>query len=114
MKSWTADGCRNAMRESYWKHRNLAEKEPEKFIDETVAKLKEEVSGKALIAFSGGVDSAVCAALVNKAIGKQLVAVHVDTGYMRKDESKNVKKQMENIGLNFHFIDASKEFYAAL
>ena len=86
----------------------------EKFIDETVAKLKEEVSGKALIAFSGGVDSAVCAALVNKAIGKQLVAAHVDTGYMRKDESKNVKKQMEKIGLNYHFIDASKEFYAAL
>ena len=86
----------------------------EKFIDETVAKLKEEVSGKALIAFSGGVDSAVCAALVNKTIGKQLVAVHVDTGYMRKDESKNVKKQMEKIGINYHFIDASKEFYAAL
>ncbi|MCK4902317.1 MAG: glutamine-hydrolyzing GMP synthase subunit GuaA [Thermoplasmatales archaeon] len=86
----------------------------EKFIDEAVAKIKEEVSGKALIAFSGGVDSTVCAALVNKAIGKQLVAIHVDTGYMRKDESKNVKKQMEKIGLNYHFIDASKEFYAAL
>ena len=56
----------------------------EKFIDETVAKLKEEVTGKALIAFSGGVDSTVCAALVNKAIGKQLIAVHVDTGYMEK------------------------------
>ena len=86
----------------------------EKFIDEAVAKIKEEVSGKALIAFSGGVDSTVCATLVNKAIGKQLVAIHVDTGYMRKDESKNVKKQMEKIGLNYHFIDASKEFYAAL
>ena len=86
----------------------------EKFIDEAVAKIKEEVSGKALIAFSGGVDSTVCAALVNKAIGKQLVAIHVDTGYMRKDESKNVKKQMEKIGLNYYFIDASKEFYAAL
>jgi len=86
----------------------------EKFIDEAVAKIKEEVSGKALIAFSGGVDSTVCATLVNKAIGKQLVAIHVDTGYMRKDESKNVKKQMEKIGLNYYFIDASKEFYAAL
>ena len=86
----------------------------EKFIDETVAKLKEEVTGKALIAFSGGVDSTVCATLVNKAIGKKLIAVHVDTGYMRKNESKNVKKLMEKMGLNHHFIDASKDFYTAL
>jgi GMP synthase (glutamine-hydrolysing) len=86
----------------------------EKFIDETTAKLKEEISGKALIAFSGGVDSTVCAALVNRAIGKQLIAVHVDTGYMRKNESKNVKKLMEKMGLNYRFIDASKEFFSAL
>jgi GMP synthase (glutamine-hydrolysing) len=86
----------------------------EKFINETVSKLKEEVTGKALIAFSGGVDSSVCAALAYKAIGKHLIAVHVDTGYMRKDESKNVKKLMEKIGLNYHFIDASNDFYIAL
>lgn len=86
----------------------------EKFIEETVVKLKKEIKGKTLIAFSGGVDSTVCATLVNKAIGEQLVAVHIDTGYMRKDESKNVKKLMEEIGLNHRFIDASKEFYSAL
>jgi GMP synthase (glutamine-hydrolysing) len=86
----------------------------EKFIEKTVASLKREVSGKALIAFSGGVDSTVCAALVNKAIGKQLVAVHADTGYMRKNESNDVKKLMERMGLNFLFIDASKEFYSSL
>ena len=86
----------------------------EKFIEETVSKIKKEITGKALIAFSGGVDSTVCAALVNRAIGKQLVAVHVDTGYMRKNESKNVKKLMEKIGLNYHFIDASKDFFTAL
>jgi len=86
----------------------------EEFVKETVEKIKKEISGKALIAFSGGVDSTVCATLVNKAIGKNLVAVHVDTGYMRKYESENVKKLMENIGLNYHFIDASKEFYSAL
>ena len=85
-----------------------------KFIDEKVTNIKKEITGRALIAFSGGVDSAVCAALVNKAIRDGLVAVHVDTGYMRKDESENVKKLMKNIGLNFHFIDASKEYYKAL
>src|SRR4030042_3599422 len=86
----------------------------EKFIEVTITKIKDEISGKALIAFSGGVDSTVCAALVNRAIGKHLIAVHVDTGYMRKNESKNVKSLMEKIGLNYHFVDASKDFYSAL
>jgi GMP synthase (glutamine-hydrolysing) len=86
----------------------------DQFIKETTSKIKKEITGKALIAFSGGVDSTVCAALVNKAIGTQLIAVHVDTGYMRKNESKNVKKLMDEIGLNYRFIDASKEFYSAL
>ena len=86
----------------------------EKFIKESIEKLKQDISGKALIAFSGGVDSTVCAALANKAVGKQLVAVHVDTGYMRKNESANVKKMMEEMDLNFRFINASKDFYNAL
>jgi GMP synthase (glutamine-hydrolysing) len=86
----------------------------DKFIKEAVAKLKKEVAGKALIAFSGGVDSTVCAALVNKAIGDQLIAVHIDTGYMRKGESASVKKLIEQLGLNYRFIDASEEYYRAL
>jgi len=87
---------------------------PDKFIKDTIQDLKKQISGKTLIAFSGGVDSTVCAALVNKAIGKNLIAVHVDTGYMRKNESANVKKLMEEMDLNYRFIDASKEFYDAL
>ena len=87
---------------------------PERFIEETVARLREEIKGKALIAFSGGVDSTVAAALVNKAIGDRLIAVHVDTGYMRKNESEEVKKLMEKMGLNYRFIDAKEEYYKAL
>lgn len=86
----------------------------EKFIDETIPKLKQQIKGKSLIAFSGGVDSTVCTALANKAIGKQLIAVHVDTGYMRKDESAKVKKLMKDMHLNFRFIDAHQDFYNAL
>jgi len=86
----------------------------EKFITKTVPTLQEDIKDKALIAFSGGVDSTVCTALVNKAIGNRLIAVHVDTGYMRKNEPGNVKKMMKEMGLNFRFIDASKEFYDAL
>lgn len=86
----------------------------EKFVDQTVAQLKEKINGKAIIAFSGGVDSSVAAALVNKAIGTDLIAVHVDTGYMRKNESAEVVSFMEELGLNYRFVDASKEYYAAL
>lgn len=84
------------------------------FIGKTVDTLREEIKGKALIAFSGGVDSTVSAVLANKAIGDRLIAVHVDTGYMRKNESINVKKMMEELSLNFRFIDASQEFYDSL
>lgn len=86
----------------------------EKFIKETIPKLQDEIKGKALIAFSGGVDSTVCAVLVNKAIGDLLIAVHIDTGYMRKNEPENVKKTMEKLGFNYRFIDAKDEYYKAL
>jgi GMP synthase (glutamine-hydrolysing) len=86
----------------------------EQFINGSIEQLKKTVKGKALIAFSGGVDSTVCAALVHKAIGKNLIAVHVDTGFMRKDESNQVKQLMEDLGLNYEFIDAKQQYYAAL
>ncbi len=86
----------------------------EKFITQSVAHLQKDIKGKALIAFSGGVDSTVAAALTNKAIGDHLVAVHVDTGYMRKQESAHVQKLMKQLNLNAHFVDASKEFYELL
>jgi GMP synthase (glutamine-hydrolysing) len=86
----------------------------EKFIEKTISTLQKEIKGKALIAFSGGVDSTVCAALVNKAIGEQLIAVHVDTGYMRKNEPEQVKHMMEDLSLNYRFVAASKEYYLAL
>ena len=87
---------------------------PVKFIEKTIPLLQKEIQEKALIAFSGGVDSTVCAALVHEAIGDRLIAVHVDTGYMRKHESENVKQLMEEMSLNVRYVDASKEFYAVL
>lgn len=86
----------------------------DRFIQTTIEDLKTKIHGKALIAFSGGVDSTVCAALVNKAIGKNLIAVHVDTGYMRKDESNFVVDTMKAMGLNYRFVNASDEYYQAL
>jgi len=87
---------------------------PEKFIEKTIDQLKETIDDKAIIAFSGGVDSSVAAALVNKAVGDKLLAVHVDTGYMRKHESTDVVTLMRELGLNYRFVDASKQYYTAL
>jgi GMP synthase (glutamine-hydrolysing) len=86
----------------------------EKFIEKTISNLQREIKEKALIAFSGGVDSTVCAALVNKAIGKQLIAVHVNTGYMRKNEPEQVQRMMKDLGLNYRYISASEDYYHAL
>lgn len=86
----------------------------QQFIKETTTQLQHQIQGKTLIAFSGGVDSTVCAALVNKAIGNNLIAVHVNTGYMRKNESENVIKLMKTMNLNYRYIDASDRFFSAL
>jgi len=87
---------------------------PNKFIEETVKKIKNEIKEETLIAFSGGVDSTVCAALVNKAIGNNLIAVNVDTGYMRKNEPQEIKNLMKKMKLNYRFIEASETFYKSL
>lgn len=88
--------------------------DPNTFIKDTISDLKKNISGKTLIAFSGGVDSTVAATLVNKAIGDNLIAVHVDTGYMRKNESPEVIQLMNNLRLNYRFVDATQDFYQAL
>ena len=82
------------------------------FIDEAVEAMRAQVGdGKVLLALSGGVDSSVVAALLIKAIGKQLVCVHVNHGLMRKGESEQVidvfRNQME---ANLIYVDAVDRF----
>ncbi len=88
--------------------------DPQIFLEESVKKLREQVKGRAIIACSGGVDSTVAAVIVSKAIGRDLLAVFVDTGLMRKNEAKNVEKLFSSLGLNYRIVDASKEFLTAL
>lgn len=88
--------------------------DPKNFIKEKTQEIREKIKDKAIIAFSGGVDSTTAAVLANKAIGKNLVCVYVDTGYMRKNETENIKKMLKNLGLNHRIIDASSEFYKSL
>ena len=82
------------------------------FIEEQVAKIRAEVGDKkVLLALSGGVDSSVVAALLIKAIGKQLVSVHVNHGLMRKGESEEVIEVFRNqLDANLVYVDASERF----
>ncbi|MBR6694723.1 MAG: glutamine-hydrolyzing GMP synthase [Clostridia bacterium] len=84
----------------------------DKFIEEQIAAVRAQVgNGKVLLALSGGVDSSVVAALLIKAIGKQLVCVHVNHGLMRKDESENVIKIFKDeLDANLVYVDATDRF----
>ena len=82
------------------------------FIDEQVEAVRAQVGDKkVLLALSGGVDSSVVAALLIKAIGKQLISVHVNHGLMRKDESENVVKLFKDeLNANLIYVDATDRF----
>lgn len=84
----------------------------EKFIEEQISEIRAQVGDKkVLLALSGGVDSSVVAALLIKAIGKQLVCVHVNHGLMRKGESEQVIEVFRNqLDANLIYIDATDRF----
>ena len=82
------------------------------FIDEQIAALKAQIGGKkVLLALSGGVDSSVVAALLIKAVGKQLVCVHVNHGLLRKGEPEQVIEVFRNqMDANLIYVDAVDRF----
>ena len=88
----------------------------EAFIDEQIEAVRAQVGNKkVLLALSGGVDSSVVAALLIKAIGKQLVCVHVNHGLMRKNESENVIEVFRNqLDANLIYVNATDRFLGLL
>ena len=86
------------------------------FIDEQVELIRKQVGNKkVLLALSGGVDSSVVAALLIKAIGKQLVSVHVNHGLMRKGESEQVIEVFRNqLDANLVYVDATDRYLEKL
>lgn len=84
----------------------------EKFIEQSVKELQEQIKdNQVILALSGGVDSNVVAALLNKAIGKNLICIHVNHGLLRKDESKEVIETFKNkMNLNLIYLDVEEYF----
>ena len=82
------------------------------FIEEQVSACREQIGDKnVLLALSGGVDSSVVAALLIKAVGKQLICVHVNHGLMRKGESEQVVDVFRNqLDANLVYVDATASF----
>ena len=89
---------------------------PAAFVEEATAQIREQVGGaQVLCALSGGIDSAVTAMLIHRAIGDQLVAVLVDNGLMRRGEADSVKGAVgSGLGVELIVVDANEKFVKAL
>jgi len=87
----------------------------ESYVTQATKELQEQIGdGKVLLALSGGVDSSVVAALLDKAVGEQLTCIFVDHGLMRKNEGDEVEEAFGNRGLNFIRVNAEERFLAKL
>lgn len=105
MKAFIFDECKA---EANWNMKN--------FVADQIEIVRRQVGDrKVLLALSGGVDSSVVAALLLKAIGKQLTCVHVNHGLMRKNESENVVEVFKNqLDANLIYVDATDRFLGKL
>lgn len=85
------------------------------FVESTVNELKEQLGNdRVILGLSGGVDSSVCATLLNRAIGKNLTCIFVDHGMLRKNEFTKVMEAYQGLGLNVIGVDASEKFFKDL
>ena len=85
------------------------------YIETTVRELRQQIgTDRVILGLSGGVDSSVCAVLLNRAIGNQLTCIFVDHGMLRKNEFTDVMRDYECLGLNVIGVNASEKFLSDL
>lgn len=88
---------------------------PQNFIEASVREIRERVGrGKCIIALSGGVDSSTAAVLAARAVGRNLTAVFVDHGFMRKGEPEEIRRTFSKFGLNLLCLDERRRFLERL
>jgi GMP synthase (glutamine-hydrolysing) len=83
-------------------------------VDEAIEVLNSQIDDTAIIACSGGIDSSVAAVLAHKAVGSLLHCVYVDTGLMRKGESKEVSEMFSEMEIELKVVNASERFFQNL
>ena len=85
------------------------------YLARTMQAVRDQVGGeRVLLGLSGGVDSSVCAALLSRAIPGQLTCIYIDHGFMRKNETEEVRRAFAHRELDLRIIDASEQFLSAL
>ena len=83
-------------------------------VDEAIEALESQIDDTAIIACSGGIDSTVAAVLAHRAVGSLLHCVYVDTGFMRKGETEEVREMFMEMGIALQVVDASERFFSNL
>ena len=83
-------------------------------VDEAIEALESKIDDTAIIACSGGIDSTVAAVLAHRAVGSLLHCVYVDTGFMRKGETDEVREMFKEMGIELQVVDASERFFNSL
>jgi len=88
---------------------------PASFVEQTITELRQQLGNdRVILGLSGGVDSSVCATLLNRAIGDRLTCIFVDHGMLRKNEFSRVMDAYQGLGLNVIGVDASVKFFKDL
>ncbi len=85
------------------------------FADRAVREIREKAGdGRVLLALSGGVDSGVASVLLSRAVGRRLTCVYVDHGFMRKNETEEIRRYFSALDMDLRMVDARERFLAAL